>query len=207
MTDETTDTPDRFDHQAALIADAEQRGRAEALREAANETRLMPADSEKAARWLRDRADRIEAAGCSPTPGGAVDLIDLANYVVSGLHPLAEFHDDDDEPATQMAQAEAGRKIGISPVGIIVAGTTLMDADHETLIDVMAERQRQIALGYTPEHDDNHGPDEVASFARRYVQRGANAPGWDTTAEAYVKAAAVLIAAAASARRRARSED
>ncbi|SBN64433.1 hypothetical protein GA0004736_3393 [Curtobacterium sp. 9128] len=36
---------------------------------------------------------------------------------------------------------------------------------HEAILDVLDERERHDASGYTDEHDDDHGPDELLELA------------------------------------------
>lgn len=44
---------------------------------------------------------------------------------------------------------------------------TILDSvhQHEAVLDVLNERERHAALGYTDEHDDDHGPDELLELA------------------------------------------
>lgn len=71
---------------------------------------------------------------------------------------------------------------------------------ERALRDVLAERERQIAKGWTPEHDDGHGVDHIVVEAnRRHLQRLGNGPRLTVTLARYrtwlVQEAALYVAA------------
>lgn len=73
-------------------------------------------------------------------------------------------------------------------------------AREGVLQDVLAERERQIAKGWTPEHDDAHGVDHLIVEAnRRHIQRLGNGPRLTVTLSLYrrwlVEEAAMYVAA------------
>lgn len=54
----------------------------------------------------------------------------------------------------------------------------------QAVYDVVEERARQVALGWTPEHDDEHVNDEIAAFACYYLMPDG-ARDWDTSSTGY----------------------
>lgn len=52
------------------------------------------------------------------------------------------------------------------------------------VFDVLAERQRQVDLGWTPEHDDGLVNDEIAAFACYYLMP-EGARDWDASSTGY----------------------
>lgn len=50
--------------------------------------------------------------------------------------------------------------------------------------DVLAERKRQVDLGWTPEHDDEHVNDEIAAIACYYLMPDG-ARDWDASSTGY----------------------
>jgi len=66
---------------------------------------------------------------------------------------VAEIHDADDSTAAVLEDVNAARAI--------------LDRvhRHEAILDVLDERERHEALGYTTEHDDDHGTEELLELA------------------------------------------
>lgn len=67
-------------------------------------------------------------------------------------------------------------------------GFTLTNQSH-AVYDVVAEREKQIMLGWTREHDLEHSTEDLVQAAGSYLMRP-----WDLRTN-MVKAAALLIAA------------
>lgn len=78
----------------------------------------------------------------------------------------------------------------LAEVGTAIVGAT--DATLTALRDTAAERARQVTeLGYTPEHDRDHGPGHVLSYALERIEQAGPRPD----REELVEAAALIIAA------------
>lgn len=79
-------------------------------------------------------------------------------------------------------------------------------ADREKLDDVLRdvrqERERQVAKGYTAEHDDEHGVDDLTTFALRRLRIDGTV-SWPIDRQQLVEAAAVIVATIESIDRRA----
>ena len=80
-------------------------------------------------------------------------------------------------------------------------------ATASVLSDISKERDRQIAKGWTPEHDDGHGVDHlIAEADRRHIQRLGNGPRLTVTLALYrrwlVQQAALYVAAVEALDRR-----
>jgi len=81
-------------------------------------------------------------------------------------------------------------------LAFLAAQPTPASVDDET-IDVIAERVRHASLGYDEQHDDTHGAYRLARTAQGYVLRGLTRGNRSD----FIKAASVLLDAAASFRR------
>lgn len=69
--------------------------------------------------------------------------------------------------------------------------------------DIRAERERQPSLGYTAEHDDQHGIGHLTCYAAQYARESHYYGEGDRRREKLVKAAALLVAAIESHERKA----
>lgn len=73
----------------------------------------------------------------------------------------------------------AGRAVNI--VRDLIAGA---DYAPQAWMDIKDERRRQVAMGWTPEHDDEHACDEIAGLACFYAMPPA-ARDWNATSTGY----------------------
>ena len=74
-----------------------------------------------------------------------------------------------------------------------------MEPRVKVLIEVEHERDRQIAKGYAPRHDDEHTPGEFAGFI---VQRTHDVEDDHEPRTAFIQIAALAVAAVESMDRR-----
>lgn len=60
--------------------------------------------------------------------------------------------------------------------------------------EVVAERERQVAKGFTPKHDDEHVPADMAMFIRERLLRADLTPEPANVREQFVQVAALAVA-------------
>jgi hypothetical protein len=85
---------------------------------------------------------------------------------------------------------------GLTPIGrAIIALGEAPESTATAIADVLVERGRHAHIGYDAEHDDQHSPAELATFARGYLERAAAADHPSYEHADLVKAASVVLAA------------
>lgn len=78
----------------------------------------------------------------------------------------------------------------------------MTDNTARVLADIATERERQISLGWTREHDDNHATHDLVRLADRQARKpGDLGPGFYSRSR-LVEAAALLVAAVEAMDRR-----
>lgn len=98
------------------------------------------------------------------------------------------------ESAGWFAISPGGRIEVISPVDIAVGWEEFDGGSGDIFAEVLAEKERQVEKGYTPEHDDEHGGDHLIEVAESYLDTiPADATGADVRTRA-IKSIATLVA-------------
>lgn len=81
--------------------------------------------------------------------------------------------------------------------------TDFVSADTARVIDdVRTERNRQVAKGWTPEHDDQHSTHDLVRLAEQRAHSTGSAGAGYYSRERLVEAAAMLVAAVEAMDRR-----
>ena len=95
-----------------------------------------------------------------------------------------------DNLGMDLALAPSGRLEMVSPIDVSIGWEY---AGHDLFAEILNERVRQYELGYTEDHDDNHGGEALIGFAKRYLEIPEGA---DTglVRQNLVKAIATLVA-------------
>lgn len=78
------------------------------------------------------------------------------------------------------------------------SGTLIIPAERVTVIaDISRERDRQIDLGWTHDHDNDHTIFQFTQLAHTYLDRAVSSamPRGKVTRDMLVKSAAILVAA------------
>jgi hypothetical protein len=89
----------------------------------------------------------------------------------------------------------------------MTASTPVTPELPKVLMDVTRERQRQIEMGWTPEHDDTHNPVDMEWLARARLNASANARAIrkpDEERRRIIQAMAILAALVESIDRKAK---
>ena len=95
-----------------------------------------------------------------------------------------------DNLGMDLALAPSGKLEMVSPIDVSIGWEY---AGHDLFAEILNERGRQYELGYTEDHDDNHGGEALIGIAKRYLEIPEGA---DTglVRQNLVKAIATLVA-------------